>query len=90
MTVQLTLAEAEIQLTTVQAAIEALISGKRINQLRVGSGTFSRLYVYSEIMLSELKEHRDELLATINELEDTLPTFKTNSHIPLRVHKDIY
>lgn len=84
---QMTLQEAELQLVTVQAAISNLIAGKRINQLRVGSGTFSRLYVFSEIMLSELKEHRDELLQYINSMTETLPVFKKNMTIPLLVRK---
>ena len=85
----MTLAEAETSLTTVQAAIQTLIAGKRINQLRVGSGTFARLYVFSETTLDELKAHRDELLETINILEGTAPRFKNNMTIPLLVSKDL-
>lgn len=86
----MTLVEAEAQLETVNAAIEALISGKRINQLRVGSGTFARLYVFSELTLDNLKQHRDELLAIIDTLEESVPIFRTHATIPLVVSKDIY
>ena len=85
----MTLAEAESQLTTVQAAIQTLIAGKRLNQLRVGSGTFARLYVFSETTLEELKAHRDELLETINILEEAVPRFKKNMTIPLLVSKEL-
>lgn len=84
----LTLDEATAQLATVNAAIEALIQGKRLKELRVGSGSFQRLYTFSEITIESLKEHRDELLAEINALSATTPTFKTNMTIPLIVSKD--
>jgi len=85
----MTLQEAEAALSTVNAAIDALISGKRLNQLRVGSGTFARLYAFSEITLENLKAHRDELLSTIAILEGNPPTFKTNMNIPMIVGKDL-
>jgi len=87
---KITLEEAERQLLTVNAAIEALIAGKRLNQLRVGSGTFARLYVFSEITLENLKQHRDELLSVIGGLEDVAPEFTKNMHIPLIVSKEIF
>ena len=86
---QMTLVEANAQLATVNAAIEALISGKRLNQLRIGSGSFSRLYVFSEITLDNLKAHRDELLAIIDSLEGNPPSFKKNMYIPIVVGKDL-
>ncbi|MDF1598157.1 MAG: hypothetical protein P1T08_18995, partial [Acidimicrobiia bacterium] len=69
-------------------AIEALIAGKRLTELRVGSGSFQRLYTFSDITLEALKEHRDELLGIIAELEPILPRFKSNMTIPLLVSKD--
>jgi len=86
----LTLEEATLQLTTVNAAIEALIAGKRLTQLRVGSGSFQRLYVFSEITMENLKSHRDELLAIVSSYNSSLPTFATSRTIPLTVGKDIY
>ena len=86
----MSLAEAESQLTTVNSAIEQLLSGKRINQLRVGSGSFQRLYVYSETTLQDLVAYRNELLGIIDALSDSTPTFRTNAHIPLVVSKEIY
>lgn len=87
---EITLEEAQAQLLTVQAAIEQLVMGKRITQLKVGSGTFQRLYVYQEINLETLTTLRDELLRKINSLEGKLPTFATNMHIPMVVGKGIY
>lgn len=86
----LTKEEAVLQLTTINAAIEALIAGKRLTQLRVGSGSFQRLYVFQEITIDNLKAHRDELLGIIATYETSLPVFKTNMTIPLVVGKDIY
>jgi len=86
---QMTLADAEAALATVNAAIEALISGKRLTQLRVGSGSFARLYAFSDLTLDNLKAHRDELLAIIDVLEGNTPNFKLNMQIPMIVGKDL-
>ena len=75
----MTLAEAQAQLLTVNAAIEQLINGKRVTELKVGSGAFQRAYRYQEITMDSLLALRDELLATIASLSPTaLPTFTTN------------
>jgi len=86
---QMTLDEAYTQLNTVNAAIEALIAGKRLKQLRIGSGSFSRLYDFTEITLENLKAHRNEILDIIDILEDTPPSFKKNVNIPMIVGKDL-
>ena len=74
--------EIKAQLLTVNTAIQDLILGKRLSQLRVGSSTFSRLYTYSEVMLDELKAHRKELLQALDEIENRLPTFRSHATIP--------
>jgi len=84
----MTLEEALAQLLTVNTAIEALIAGKRLTELRVGSGSFQRLYTFQELDIEALKEHRDELLSIIAELQPSVPKFKTNMTIPLLVSKE--
>ena len=84
----ITLAEAQIQLSTVNAAIQDIISGKRVTELRVGSGEFQRMYRYEEVTLEALIDLRSELRNTINTLTpDVRPIFRTNATIPLVIHK---
>lgn len=82
--------EATAQLVTVNAAIQQLIEGKRLKELRVGSGNFQRLYMYSEISLESLKTLQQELLITIDSYAPATAVFRTNAHIPMVVGKDIY
>lgn len=85
---QMTKAEAEAQLITVNAAIQQIIEGKRITQLKVGSGSFTRLYTHQEISLEALKELRDELLTIIAvdvTAEET--RFNTGLYVPMVVCK---
>ena len=86
----MTLQEAKDQLITVNQAIADILAGKAVNQLRVGSGEFQRLYNFEKLDLGTLREYRNELLAIINSLENTLPVFKKNATIPLVVGKDLY
>ena len=80
--------EAQRQLTQVNIAIESLIQGKSLTQLQVGSGTFKRHFIYSEVTLTELKTYRRELLDTINSLTPNItPIFRQNACIPLIVTK---
>lgn len=90
---KMTLAEAENQLVTVNAAINSLLSGNKITQLRVGSGTFQRLYVYQEITLDELRKLRAELLAiidTLSPVEKDLSFFGKSATFPLIAEKSIW
>ena len=86
----LPLVEATAQLVTVNAAIQQLIEGKRLKELRVGSGNFQRLYMYSEISLEALKTLQQELLITIDSYAPATAVFRTNAHIPMVVGKDIF
>jgi hypothetical protein len=86
----LPLIEAQDQLVTVNAALQKLINGERIKELRVGSGTFQRLYVYSELTFDELKTLQQELLITIDSYAPAIAVFRTNAHIPMVVGKDIF
>ena len=80
--------EAEAELAIVNAAISALIQGKRITQLQVREADFQRMYEYQGITLEGLKAYRDELLGIIDSLTDVFPTFRKNTTIPLIVKKD--
>ena len=84
------LAQLKEQLSTVQAAIDSLIAGNRLTSLRVGSGSFARLYTYEEIGLEALMALRDDLLGLISALEPIAPKFKTNATIPLVVGKGVW
>ena len=84
----ITLDEAQRQLTQVNVAIESLILGKSLVELRVGSGNFQRLYRYGEITLEQLKTLRRELLDVINTLVPNItPVFRSGACIPLVVRK---
>ena len=88
-----TLSELQTQLSTVQAAISTLLKGEKITQLRVGSGTFQRLYVYQEISLESLRKLQNDLLRQIDDLEApdlTADFFGKSMTIPLVVRKEYY
>jgi hypothetical protein len=86
----LPLVEAQAQLVTVNAAIQSIISGKRISELRIGSGDFQRTLRYQEVSFDELKILQQELLITVDAYAPATPVFRTNAHIPMIVGKDIF
>lgn len=85
---RITLEEAELQLATVQAALQDFVSGKRLTRLEVGSGNFRRIYQYSEISYENLIAMRNELQGIVDMLTPAEPSFRTNCSIPLVVKKD--
>lgn len=86
----MTLAEAQSQLATVDAAIDEMVRGKRRVRLEVGSGDFRRVYQNQEITLETLQALRAELLQIINGLTEVTSTFRANCSIPLIVTKGPY
>lgn len=77
-----TILEVQAELTTVSAAIQELITGTRLTQLRVGSGDFARLYTHQEVSLENLQEIRQQLLQELAALENTDGiVFRTNSNV---------
>lgn len=77
-----TILEVQAELTTVNAAIQELITGTRLTQLRVGSGDFARLYVNQEVSLENLQLIKQQLLQELAALENTDGiTFRTNSNV---------
>lgn len=91
MALALSLAEAQAQLVTVNAAIANLIAGKQITHFEIGSGNQRRVYKFwdSPTLLTELQDYRRELSETINSYSSTGPTFRTSLTIPLVVRKDL-
>jgi len=83
----MSLAEAQQQLATVNAAIQELLAGKRVTQLRIGSGSFQRMYVYQEINLETLYSLRQDLMEVIASYSDAAPKFGSNLNFPLKVSK---
>ena len=86
----LPLAEAQAQLITVNAAIQNIISGKRIAELRIGSGDFQRTLRYQEVTFDELKILQQELIITIDSYAPATPVFRTNAHIAMVVKKELF
>jgi len=85
---EMTIQEVQVQLTQVNIAIQDLIMGKSISELKLGSGEFSRWYKFGDVTLDSLRAYRRELLNLLNTLTpDVKPIFRTNSCIPLVVNK---
>ena len=86
----LTLAQAQLQLSQVNVAIENLLLGKRINKLTLGSGEFAVTKGFNEVTLESLREYRAELRNYIMQLEpEVLPVFRANACIPIIVLKGV-
>lgn len=83
-----TIDEVQADLTRVYSAIQDLIAGKRITQLRLGSGDFTRMYQYQEITYEVLKAEQADLTQELAALQ-AVPQmqFRTMSNIPLNVTK---
>ena len=85
---QLTLAEAQVELVTIKAAINEYYTGTRRRSFKVGSHEFERTYTFDnpQDMLKILLQERDRLIAYINSFDITsLPVFATHATIPLVV-----
>lgn len=82
-----TIAEIQAELTTINAALQEIIAGNRLTQLRVGSGEFARLYVFAELTYENLVKERDKLNEELSHLQDEEPSFRKYSHIKLVVTK---
>jgi hypothetical protein len=87
---EMTLTEAQLQLSQVNIAIENLLSGKRVSRLTLGSGEFAITKSFNEITLESLREYRIELRNYITQIEPVaLPIFRTNACIPIIVLKGV-
>jgi hypothetical protein len=85
----MTAAEIKVALDTVNTAIAQLLSGKRVLELRVGSGNFFRQFRYGEVTLDALKEYRTELMQMLQTIDaaNATPSFRTYATVPLVVKK---
>jgi hypothetical protein len=84
----LTLTELYQELAAVNAAIQSILNGKRVTELRIGEDNFLRGYKYSDVTLDNLRSYREDLLNNISALEpDVRPVFRSNATIPLVVSK---
>lgn len=86
----LSLAEIDLQLATINAAISDLIAGKRVTRLEIGSGNFKRTYAFQEITLESLQAIRADLLEQRAQYSQETPVFRQYASIPLVVRKDIF
>lgn len=83
-----TLKQVQAELTTVNAALQNIIAGKRVTSLDIGSGEFRRSYSYQEITYDMLKAEQAELTQELAALETTPQmNFRTMTNIPLTVGK---
>lgn len=87
-----TLAELQQELTTVEAAISLLITGKRVTHLEIGTGLSKRIYKYAEITLDALQSEKARIISEMSSLEGTtvLPKFQEFTTIPLTMNKRAY
>lgn len=95
MALAISLADAQTQLATVQAALQDIITGKRINHLVVGSGQFKREMQYQEITVENLRQMQAELLTDLDYYTNlangnSLPNFAPNRTIPMLTRKDYF
>lgn len=83
-----TITEVQADLTTVNAALQDLIAGKRITLLRLGSGDFARQYQYQEVTYEVLKAEQADLTQELAALQtEPQMKFRTSSHFQLNVTK---
>ena len=91
MALALSLAEAQSELLTINAASADLLANKRIIHFEIGSGNQRRVYKNwdSPSLLADLQSYQKELLETISSYTTITPTFRNNATIPLVVRKDL-
>ena len=83
-----TLAQAQLDLDAVNAAISDLISNKRRKKLQLGSHEFTRIYEQEDISYNDLVKERTYLqgiVATLTPIELTTPKFRPNTTFSLNV-----
>ena len=85
----LTLAAAQAELLTVNAALSDLYTGKRRKKVELGSHAFKRSYEFVDPadMLKVLRTERASLTEYINTLTQTTQVFRANTNIPMIVSR---
>lgn len=89
---ELTLAEAEEQLSAVNAAISEYVAGKRRKSLKIGTNEFMRAHDFLYLTYEQLLAERRRLQQIISDLTVVSSStnsnrFKQNNHVPLIVTK---
>lgn len=82
-----TLEQAQTELTSVNIAIEKLVSGKTLLEIKISSAEMSRWSSFGQVSLEGLKAYRKELLDYINALSPSEPIFRSASCVQVRVEK---
>ena len=79
--------EIQTDITNVNAAITALITGNKLLEFRVGSGDFARTFRWQEITLESLYAMRTSLYEELAIVEVTTPTFQVGKTVPMFVRR---
>jgi hypothetical protein len=85
----LTLAAAQAELATVNAALSDIYLGTRRKKVEIGSHAFKRTYEFvdPQDMLKVLRMERFNLTEYINTLTATTQVFRANTNIPMTVQR---
>jgi hypothetical protein len=70
-----TIIEIQTDITNVNAAITAVLTGNKLLELRVGSGDFARTYRWQELSLESLYSMRTSLYQELATVTIETPTF---------------
>ena len=82
-----TIIEIQTDITNVNAAITALLTGNKLLELRVGSGDFARLYRWQDVTLDSLYAMRKSLYEELAAITLEAPTFYVGKTVPLVVRR---
>jgi hypothetical protein len=83
----ITLAQANADLLTVNAAISEIYSGVRRKRVQIGTHEYTRFIESADPieLLKQLISERQRLQTYINSLDYTTPVFRGNTNIPIIV-----
>jgi hypothetical protein len=79
--------EIQTDITNVNAAITALLTGNKLLELRVGSGDFARTYRWQEITMESLYAMRNSLYQELATVSEETPTFQVGKTVPMFVRR---
>jgi hypothetical protein len=82
-----TLEQAQADLASVNIAIEKLISGRTLLEIKISSAEMSRWSSFGQVSLEGLKAYRRELLDYINSISPAAPVFRSTGCMQVRVEK---
>ena len=79
--------EIQTDITNVNAAITALLTGNKLLELRIGSGDFARTYRWQELSLESLYSMRTSLYEELATVTTEAPTFSVGKTVPMFVRR---